>query len=115
VNMVITSSGDLTVDYGGMQPVQIQLGSGSTGTGSLEGVAHAVIATSGGTITPSNYDGSGVRVNAVLHSRNGVDTPVNLPLGDVFGASIPENYTCDRGSITLVRQGPLPDLVYRRR
>lgn len=115
MNMVITRSGDLTVDYGGMQPVQILLGSGSTGTGSLEGVAHAVIATNGGTITPSNYDGSGVRVNAVLHSRNGVDTPVNLPLGDVFGASVPENYTCDRGSITLVRQGPLPDLVYRRR
>jgi hypothetical protein len=114
VNMVITSSGDLTVDYSGMQPVQIQLASGSTGTGSLEGVAHAVIATSGGTITPSNYDGSSVRVNAVLHSGNGVDTPVNLPLGDIFGASIPENYTCDRGSATIIRQGPLPNLVYRR-
>jgi hypothetical protein len=115
VNLEITNSGDLTVNYSGMQPVQIQLGSGSTGTGSLDGVAHAVITTNGGTITPSNYDGSGVRVNAVLHSGNGVDTPVNLPLGDVFGASVPENYTCDRGSITLVRQGPLPNLVYRRR
>ena len=115
VNLEITNSGDLTVNYSGMQPVQIQLASGSTGTGSLDGVARAVITTSGNTITPSNYDGSGVRVSAVLHSSNGVDTPVNLPLGDVFGASVPENYTCDRGSITLIRQGPLPNLVYRRR
>ena len=113
--MVITNRGELTVDYSGMQPVEIRLGSGSTGTGSLQGVGHAVIATNQGTITPSNYDGSGVTVNAVLHSRDGIDTPVSLPLGDVFGASVPENYTCDRGSITLVRQGPLPNLVYRRR
>jgi len=116
VNLEITNSGDLTVNYSGMQPVQIQLASGSSGTGSLEGVARAVITTSGNTITPSNYDGSGVRVNAVLHSNSGgADTPVNLPLNDVFGASVPENYTCDRGSITLIRQGPLPNLVYRRR
>jgi hypothetical protein len=114
VHAMITNSGDLTVDYSGMQPIQIQLGSGSTGTGSLQGVAHAVIATNAGTMTPSNYDGSGVSVNAVLHSRNGVDTPVSLPLGDVFGASIPENYSCDRSSMTLIRQGPLPNLVYRR-
>ena len=114
MHLVIADSGDLTVDYSGMQPLQIQLASGSTGTGSLQGVAHAVITTNSGTITPSNYDGSGVSVNAVLHSGNGVDTPVSLPLGDVFGASIPENYACDRGSITLIRQGPLPNLVYRR-
>lgn len=114
VHAMITNSGDLTVDYSGMQPIEIQLGSGSTGTGSLQGVAHAVIATNAGTMTPSNYDGSGVSVNAVLHSRNGTDTPVSLPLGDVFGASIPENYTCDRSSMTLIRQGPLPNLVYRR-
>ena len=113
VHLMITHSGDLTVDYSGMQPIEIVLGSGSTGTGSLQGVAHAVIATSAGTMTPSNYDGSGVSVNAVLHSRNGADTPVNLPLGDVFGASIPENYTCDRSSLTIVRQGPLPNLIYR--
>ncbi|PZR89909.1 MAG: hypothetical protein DLM67_18435 [Candidatus Nephthysia bennettiae] len=112
--MVITNSGDLTVDYSGMQPVQLQLASGSTGTGSLQGVAHAVIATNEGIITPSNYDGSGVSVNAVVHSRDGVDTPVNLPLGDVFGASIPENYTCTRASITLIRQAPLPNLAYMR-
>jgi hypothetical protein len=114
VHMHITNTGDLTVDYSGMQPVQIQLASGSTGTGSLQGVAHATIATNEGTITPSNYDGSGVSVSAVLHSRNGVDTPVNLPLGDVFGASIPESYTCGRSSITLIRQGPLPNLEYMR-
>jgi hypothetical protein len=114
VYLTITNSGDLTVDYSGMQPVEIRLGSGSTGTGSLQGVGHAVIATNEGTITPSNYDGSGVTVNAVLHSRDGIDTPVSLPLGDVFGASVPENYTCDRSSLTLMRQGPLPNLVYRR-
>jgi hypothetical protein len=53
-------------------------------------------------------------VNAVLHSRSGVDTPVNLPLGDVFGASVPENYNCGRASLTLIRQGPLPNLEYMR-
>lgn len=115
VNLEITSSGDLTVNYSGMQPVQIQLASGSTGTGSLEGSAHAVIATSGGTMTPSNYDGSNVRVNTVVHSASGGDVPVNLPLGDVFGAAVPENYTCGGGAITLIRGGSLPDLVYRRR
>ena len=113
VHLEITDSGNLTVDYSGMQPVQIQLASGSSGTGSLEGLAHAVVTTHEGVLTPSGYDGSGVRVNAVLHS-GGVDTPVDLPLGDVFGASVPENYTCDRISVTFVRQGPLPNLVYRR-
>jgi hypothetical protein len=113
VHLAISDSGDLTVDYSGMQPVQIQLASGSTGTGSLQGLAHAVITTDSGVLTPSSYDGSGVSVNAVLHS-GGVDTPVNLPLGDVFGASVAENYTCDRSSVTFVRQGPLPNLVYRR-
>jgi hypothetical protein len=112
--MVITNRGELTVDYSGMQPLQIQLASGSTGTGSLQGIAHAVIATNDGTITPSSYDGSGVSVNAVLHSRGGADTPVNLPLGDVFGASVPESYNCVRGSLTIIRQGPLPNLEYAR-
>lgn len=114
VHMMITNSGDLTVDYSGMQPLEIRFGSGSTGTGSLQGVAHAVIAARQGTMTPSSYDGAGVRVNAVLHTRDGVDTPVDLPLGDAFGAAVPQSYNCDRASISLIRQPPLPNLVYRR-
>ena len=112
--MTITSSGELTANYNGMQPVEIRFGSGSTGTGSLTGVAHAVITAKEGTITPSSYDGSGVSVNAVLHGRDGTDTPINVPLGDALGPAVPENYSCSGGSITLIRPAPLPNLVYQR-
>jgi hypothetical protein len=58
--LTITDRGDLTVDYNGMQPLEIRLAGGSTGTGTLQGVGRAVITARSGTMTPSSYDGSGV-------------------------------------------------------
>ena len=113
VHLVITDTGDLTVDYNGMQPLEIRLASGSTGTGSLQGVGHAVVTARSGAMTPSTYDGSSVRVNAVVHSSDGVDTPINLPLGDVFGLAVPENYSCAGASLTFQRPSR-PDLQFRR-
>jgi hypothetical protein len=113
VHLVITDTGDLTVDYNGMQPLEIRLASGSTGTGSLQGVGHAVITARSGAMTPSTYDGSSVRVDAVVHSSDGVDTPINVPLGDVFGLAVPENYSCAGASLTFMRPAR-PDLQFRR-
>jgi hypothetical protein len=63
-------------------------------------------------MTPSTYDGSGVRVNAVVHSSDGSVIPINLPLGDVFGLATPENYSCSGGSLTFMRPDR-PDLHFR--
>jgi hypothetical protein len=113
VHLTITDRGDFTVDYNGMQPLEVRFASGSTGTGTLQGVGHAVITARSGTMTPSSYEGSGVRVNAVMHSSDGSVTPVNLPLGDVFGLAMPEHYSCSGGSLTFMRPDR-PDLHFRR-
>jgi hypothetical protein len=113
VHLTITDRGDLTVDYNGMQPLEIRLASGSAGTGTLQGVGRAVITARSGTMTPSSYDGAGVRVNAVVHSSDGSVIPINLPLGDVFGLAVPENFSCSGGSLTFMRPDR-PDLHFRR-
>lgn len=110
--LTVARDGTSVFDFSGFTPMEMKVGE-QTGTGTIQGVSHQTLSTSGGMISASNYDGAGVVINTVVHV-DGIDVPFTFPFGGLMPATTSQPYLCGRSSLTFVQPAPYPDLVYTR-